>query len=277
MKHKPLCCAILAMVLLLSLGLTGCCLSIPLEKYTEGPDNAEPPTAQATQPVATTPATTPTGATEPTEAPTAAPTEAPTTAPTEAPTVPAQGNVIPLTDTIRQRINVFLSNFSEQGFDHYPADNYNLLQFGYMYCKINRSEKLGTTDSTYYVKKTDMDTFLKDFFGKTAPGQGYDGYGPYDSIIFENNAYHFPAADGECVDYLSIVSEMTKNSNGTYDVEFDIYLAEEGTQSSYYKLTAEQAAKSGKLQWCGSGSAIVRDYTRSTGKVSYQLIRYELD
>ena len=274
MKRNALICLCLAAALLLS----GCCVCLPLDKITERPKQ-EMSTAPATVPATQAPTEAITeAATEPTEPPTTEPptTEPPTTAPTE----PVQTETqVELTADIQRRINLFLSNFAEQGFKRYPAGDYEMLQFGYMYCKINRNEKLGSTSSTYYVKKADMDTFLMDFFGKTAKGQDYEGIGPYDGITFENNAYHFQAADGGFFGYFAVASEMVKNSDGTYNVTFDIYEIdyEDELRSSHYDMTAFEASTAQKLTRSGSGSAIVRDYTRSTGKVSYQLIRYELD
>ena len=270
MKRKWLICACLATLLLVSLVLSGCCVSLPLDKIMKLPGKTEFPTADATQPIASVPVE------APTEVPTEATTEAPTEVPTEA-TQPEPENL--LTPTVRRRVNLFLSNFSEQGFESYPTGAYEMLQFGYMYCKINRPEKLGNTNATYYVKKTDMDTFLKDFLGETVPAQDYTGIGPYDGITFENNAYHFQAADGGFFGYFTLVNEMQRNSDGTYDVSFDIYEIDydDELKNSYYDLTSQQAAASDQFTRYGSGSATIRDHIRSTGKESYQLIRYELD
>lgn len=276
MNIKKMLCLILATVLCIGV-LSGCgelenmipgfgrqdpsLLDRPPE--TAGLPDQTPPTMAPTEavevPVATEPASTEPAPTEP--------------KPTEAPK-PAN-----LLKANQKKINVFLSNFAEQGFGNYPDSDVALLTFGYLYYKYNVDSKLHVDEDAecYYVKKKDMDTVLKDFFGKTITPDDYEEFiGAYhDDVIFDNDRYEFPLADGVLADYVAVASSMVDNGDGTYTVEFDVYFAEDGLKNSYYEYNAEKAASSSKLSWEYSGKAVVREHTRSTGKESYRLIRLE--
>ena len=232
------------------------------------PETTGDSVASATEPVApqtTLPVETAAAVTEP------APTQPKATEPkaTEAPKTTSY------LKKNQKQINVFLSNFAEQGFGNYPATDDALLEFGYLYYKYNVESKLHVDDAAecYYVKKKDMDTVLKDFFGKTIiPDGNYEKFSEY--VVFDNNRYEFPLADGVLIDYVAVANSIVNNGDGTYTVEFDVYFAKDGLKSSYYELSAEKAASSSKLSWEYSGKATVREHTRSTGKESYRLIKY---
>lgn len=228
------------------------------------PDNT-PATAAPTVPASTMPAETEPNATEP------APTEP---APTEA-AKPAN-----LLKQNQKKINVFLSNFAEAYFEEFPASDYDMLQFVYIYCMINNDKKIKYDDDVDYIVKKDVDTIIKDFFGKkiTPDEEGewfYDDY-PEFGVMFDGKRYEFEPGGGENYDRMAVAKSMIDNGDGTYTVEFDIYYAENGLKSSYYEYTAAKAADSSKLERVARGTAVVREYTRSTGKESYQLIKYTL-
>lgn len=178
------------------------------------------------------------------------------------------------------KINVFLSNFSEQRFKAYPCSDYDLLMFGYSFAKVNNRDMLGNTSTDYYINKTDMDYILNRFFGGTVyvtDGTVLDERNY--PITYQNGAYYWPAADGASYSYCSIATSMVKNGNGTYTVTFDIYehVYPHESMSAYYSYTAAQAAASGDLIKNGSGTAVVRDHIRDGGIETYQLISYSLN
>ena len=182
----------------------------------------------------------------------------------------------------QQRINIFLSNFAEQCFVEYPvADDYFLLQFAYTYSQINSPGLISYTDYSACMSKSDVDSILNRFFGKTVvPSDNSMIFShpmsPEDSIAYGANTYEFVAATGEFRGYVAIVYDMEKNSNGTYDVLFDIYTTESDSLSKYYEMTAEEAERSNGLSLYQHGSATVKDYTRPNGKETYQLISYSV-
>lgn len=218
---------------------------------------------------------------EATTATTQAATEAATEATTEPTTEPASTQSSPTPDAETQRkVNLFLSNFAEQSFPGYPADDYTLLDFGYNFCKINKREFLRLEGDYYRVSIAHMDTVLMDYFGKTVSPSGnnaaYPSGQPGYEVTFKNSEYLFPAADGELVDYIAVASSIKANGDGTYSVEFDIYAAYEGIENSYYSLDASEASRNSKLELLRSGSAVIKPHTRSTGVASYILLRYTL-
>ena len=191
---------------------------------------------------------------------------------------PSSGNLLDgFTRDQTYQINVFLSNFSEQNFGDYPGTDYDLIDFGYMYAKINNREVLGSSGGYYYVEKGNMDSILTRFFGKTVSLPDPSTLTKYGQTIeYRGGVYYFPAADGESVAYCTAATSMEDNGNGTYTVYFSIYAHENphDSMSPYYSMTADEMAARSELNYQGAGQAVVRDYTRSNGVESYQLISY---
>lgn len=176
-----------------------------------------------------------------------------------------------------RRINIFLSNFSESKFQAYPCSDYEMLIFGYKYAKVNNREVLGTSGYEYYISKANMDSILKRFFATTvsvSPGTVLDERNY--PVTYRDGAYYYPAADGASVSYCSVATSMVDNGDGTYTVTFNNYahIYPHESMSPYYSLTDSQAAARSDIQKYGAGIAVVRDYTRSNGVASYQLISY---
>ena len=226
--------------------------------------------------------------TEPTQA-TAEPAPSETViATTEAPTQPTQENLAAsFGKSDRKRINVFLSNFSEVFFDNFGGkDDYDALaleDYAYLHYKINDFSKLSVKDAYYVLSKENMDHCLNRFFGFTISpetrSRTNNGY-TY-TVEYKNNAYYYPAADGESYNSFTVVRTMTRY-DGHYLVEFDVYELdletywEKGFSDLYYELTADEAASRSDVSYSYSGIAEVRDYTNGTFK-SYQLLNYKVE
>lgn len=219
-----------------------------------------------------------------TEPPEVMPTEPPATEPPTEPvaTQPPASQSTPVSlSGIQRRINVFLSNFSETFFDSYPCTKYEMVSFAYSHARINNDGKVYYDSWEYYISETDVNNILNKYFGITYSQNGAEDVLSYttqygtQTIRYDGDYYYFPAADGGFNGYLSIATEMMRNSDGTYTVKYDVYsLAEmwEDDTNNYYNYTAEQARNSIKLDYCYSGVAIVKDYTRSDGNQSYHLL-----
>ena len=219
----------------------------------------------ATNPVITAP-------TDFTIPPIEVPTEAEPSVPTTQATETDANLITGFNKNQRRKINIFLSNFAEQGFACYPADDAELLDFVYIYCKINRNKALLSNTESYYVTQATVDDILTRFFGKTVkPGTDYKVYGS--ELTYQDGNYYWPLADGEMYDYVAIATDMRKNTNGTYTVQFDIYEAFEvsSLKDCYYMSPAEAAGNS-KMHKIASGQAVVKDYAP---KDSYQIISYQ--
>ena len=197
---------------------------------------------------------------------TTAPTE--TTKPTEQPA--GQEASRNLLDSFNSddmyRINIFLSNFSEQGFQVYPCSDYRMLMFGYKYAKINNREVLNSNSTHYYISQSNMDSILNRFFGRSVSltyGEvlNEDNY----PVTYQDSTYYFPGADGESVSYCTVATKMVDNGNGTYTVNFDVYghVNPHESMSGYYSYTSAQARNASDLEYQYSGEAVVYDYIHS--------------
>lgn len=205
--------------------------------------------------------------------------------PTEktSPEIP-EADLVPNAD-VQYRINVFLSNFAEVFFDTYPCTKFEMLSFAYSHARINKDGKIYSNSSEYYISDTDANDILYKYFGVTydvggAPDVFYPPYeNSMESIRYDGKYYYFPAADGAFNAYLAVARTMVENGDDTYDVEYDVFSMTdvwEDNVSDYYGFTSAQALQSSKLRYEYTGTATVKDYTRTNGKQSYHLLEMEI-
>ena len=229
----------------------------------ENAEATEQPTQVATEPLEVMP-------TEPTTEP---PTEPVATQPPTPQSTPVS------LSGIQRRINVFLSNFAETHFGTYPCEKHDMICFAFSHALLNNDGKINYANSEAYMSEKTVNNILFKYFGVTyATNSNPDtlyGISNYDYVRYDGSNYYIPAAAGECYGYVAIAKEMRRNSDGTYTVKYDVYsLADmwEDDTNNYYNYTAQQARNSIKLDYCYSGVAIVKDYTRSDGNQSYHLL-----
>lgn len=301
---------LLVLLLLLSL-LTACGAESDQQQTTGTPAGSADTAAPLTEPADTTaltetpvettalPAETETPAPETAEAPVQT-TEAPvpSAGSTEAPetTIPEDElEPQPISEDLTERftredlhrINTFLSCFSELGFDAYEQetpDAFSLLKFGYMHLKLHDYMKIEGSGEYYYVSKADMDACLNQFFGQTV-SIGYSvskdyGYGYSETIEFRNDAYWFPAADGESYNDFTVVRRVFTDPEGNYRAEFDVYSLDimlyfdnDGIDDSFYSMTAEEAEADERLEPLCSGVAVLQAEEGEDGP-AYRLLEY---
>lgn len=167
------------------------------------------------------------------------------------------------------RINIFLSNFSEQYYQYYnPNDKEALINFAYHFLKINNYSALeyDEADPTRIMLPSGtVDQVLYRFFGRT--------------IEHTESAYYFPMADGESYSRFSVATIMASNGDGTYKVAFNIFELSptsyyyDSVSSDYYYLTPSGVWQHAEVSYCGSGSAVIREVVNG-GYTSYQVISY---
>ena len=247
------------------------------------PEQTSTPTTEPTTEATTKPTTEPT-----TEATTEPTTEATTEPTTEAPAEVDNGRNITweLSADDWYRINIFLSNFSEQGFATYTSyDAYAMVHFAYLHNKINKPDNVRYDSGSYCftISGDTVDQTLYRFFGETAEhanlSKTYSG-GYTETIEYHDGAYYFPAASGEFYGYISVATSVYRNGDGTYLVGFDVYALDMdtynnyGISSDYYYLTATTVPSRNDLSYCYSGVALVSDYNGGN-YTSYQLLSYE--
>lgn len=227
---------------------------------------------------------------KPEEAPTAKPEEAPTAKPADAPS-PTPLPAMKLTDSQQKEINVFLSNFAEQGFywdsnfSVYEYEFERMVHFAYIYTKVNAWEKMSTEmvgEYSYYVMSLDrFNDVVKRFFGLEFTEQSVkDSYSGGQHEFFRDKKFYFEAADGEQYVEFAVADAMF-DLDGFYLVDFSVYEIKDFWEyddygvvlSEGYKMRPEQAAKDGRLEKIGSGQAIVTPY-KYNNRDSYQLEKY---
>lgn len=209
---------------------------------------------------------------------------------TPAPSAPSGGSPVKLEGDTLYRINIFLSNFSEQQIKTFTAstvaDDY-LLRFVELYCKINHNKLISYYGGEECLSLSDMNTYMNRFFGRTVnpyEGQSYL-LDAWNEFHYSGGYFRFPAADGGSFNYFTVVDEMLANSDGTYTVHFQNYMLglEEywntpGVDNSFYKLNHDQVAN---MVWnyrvtpVQGGTAVVRDYNFN-GSKTYQILSYEV-
>lgn len=214
----------------------------------------------------------------------ATPTPAPTTAPPSAP-----GPVV-MDKNTQYQVNVFLSNFSEQGFKDFDLQQMEydrMIAFIRIYCKVNQQDLVQPHGGEELVARADVDALLNRFFGlKYNPAEGEEFWPLYsDYFYYYQDDYHFKAADGESYNKFTVVYGLTFNADGTYTADFQVYEVglEEywnvpGVDSAYYYMTTEEVSD---MVWAErvtpiqSGTAILRPYDYN-GRATYQLLKYEV-
>lgn len=180
-------------------------------------------------------------------------------------------------DDRQYNINLFMSNFAETHFREYPCSEYSMLCYALNHNKVNNSDKITSTREYYCMEKSDVNSVLTMYFGKTINPTSYQEYYydsqyPNDKVIFDGSKFCYPLADGVLSDFVAVADYMHKNPDGTYYVSFAVYHATYGAMSNYYGASAQAAQNSSYLDYWYSGEAVVRDYTRVNGVESYQLI-----
>ena len=201
------------------------------------------------------------------------------------------GTPVNLTAEIQYRVNVFLSNFSEQHMAPFHVANASddqLLQFVHLYLKINHANLITYEAGEETISLADMNDNLQRFFARSVSpveGQTYM-LDAWNSFRYSGGRFRFTAADGESYNYFTVVDEMTRNADGTYTVRFQVYelgLEEywntPGIDGSFYRLDSDGVAA---MVWgervipVQGGTAVLRDYTKPNGVVTYQILDYDI-
>ena len=210
------------------------------------------------------------------------------------------GAPVVLDGDLQRKLNLYLSNFSEQGFEKMSFDDrtwpYAYAHFVLEWCKVNEPSSVKYSDDRNGVDSNKMQELLDRFFGTNFEDGDYYDLGvdnPYNgSVEYENDKtlYYEPAADGEMFKYNSFtVVTDAQRIKGQYDsflrLPFKIYRldAEEyetsGINRKYYSLSAveaEKLAQKGEIGLASEGLAFLEEVSTDRSKAGYWLLYYNV-
>ena len=192
------------------------------------------------------------------------------------------GEQVILSSDEQQKINLFLSNFSEQWFNERDPVTYEaitkpfdvqtpnpaqLIRFSYLFNSINYNSVLyETLDTDWYVYLTfeQINSNLRRFFGITLSQEDFQRSG----LRVGSDKVYFQWGVGETYNYMTVADSMYAQKDGTFIVPFTIYraggkyfYAGGGIQDkSVYKLSPAEAKANEDLEVYLSGEAVVRLY-----------------
>lgn len=185
------------------------------------------------------------------------------------------------TNSELRTINVFLSNFSEQGFDDYSTNNYkesDLIHFAIINRFINAYEssikygEIGNYGTRQYISGSVVQNTIEKYFGFTIKNQNIEGFD------YVNGQYIFPLADGEMFPIFTQVKEIYKV--GTYlNVVGDMYdiISYDDVADNdwrYEPMDSNELSEKG-LEKVGSVKAKIQ-LVNFEGKERYKLLDYKV-
>lgn len=181
-------------------------------------------------------------------------------------------------------VNIFLSNFAEQGIEGYDSETPSVCErayFGYINTKINDPDTYAgfVAQNDIVVPIEYLSERSERFFGKPiTEDEIKKTKNPYNSveIYYREGNFHFTGGSGESYTYMASVHSVEDLTNGSHSVKFEIYdmssLCQETVDAKYYDMTSEQLEKAGAALF-GYGVAIITD-NRYNGKDTYILDTY---
>ncbi len=250
----------------MTMAFVGCSITVELGKDNASSTQTETSTAEQTE--------------EPTVKQTEENEPATTQKKTEKPTEAIQG----LSSQEQYRINIFLSNFSEQDFSDYDSSNVSdeqLVTFAYLHNMINNYSKMKIEDDYYGTFSLDViNNTLDRYFGKSIhPSQG-QMFGQY--YHYADSKIYCPMASGASHGTMTVVDSLKDLGDGTLKADFKIYTVDQFntggnriTDTSYYYFTPEKAKNSTETTYQRSGTAIVKR-KEYNGTSTFELIKYDV-
>ena len=169
----------------------------------------------------------------------------------------------------QERINTYLSNFSEQAFGSFSNDSYTdmqLIEFAWTWTQINRPANVLHDDGTDRISDDDIAYAVERFFGKDIIHQSTDVLA-YDDGQYSGTPYLTMASN------VTIVDMAVANGNGTFTVRFTVYDCKSGVDRSYYAYDSASAQNSSALLFVRTGTAVVKPSSYD-GKSGYCLLQY---
>ncbi len=191
------------------------------------------------------------------------------------------GEPVEITKDMQKKLNLFISNFVEQGFpsfDRGRPDYDSVAYFTFKWAYLNKYDYIEVKDDHYAISLDKIQKVAEKYLGlkvseddlkNIKPEHEYDGF-------YEKGYYYMPLADGESYTGMAVVDSVSDVGGGmlrlnytAYEVDLDLYL-EDGTPDEYYTFSSKDAKNCSMLTETYKGYAIVEKDGNS-----YKLYYYE--
>lgn len=197
---------------------------------------------------------------------------------------PVAVNIIDLSKDDQYKVNLFISNFAEQGFlfyDEKDIDVSALAEFAYRWSKINKYSNIEVEGNYYKISLDKVKNITGKYFETKLTDDDLYGH-DWDKSMFgafcKGGYYYVPAADGESYTTFAVVEQAEDAGDDTlwlyfttYELDLDVYWDnDEVIPKKYYSMTAKEAADAKELTSGYQGMAIVKK-----DKDSYKLMYYK--
>ncbi|WP_026498212.1 hypothetical protein [Butyrivibrio sp. WCD2001] len=198
---------------------------------------------------------------------------------------------------LQHDLNIFLSNFSEQGYNCAGYDPAEWAHFTLVWKILNDPSGLKYENDRTWIDQSSVNNILGRYFGSNLEEGDFFGAGdnnPYNGTIeiSEDNIawYTEPSVDGETYlgNAFTVVTGLQRIPGDYYDflrTEFTIYAVNDmeyedyGVSTTYYSLTAAEADKladEGRIIPKATGVAIIDDVVSNGYGDSYWLDDYNI-
>ena len=208
------------------------------------------------------------------------------------------GTEIEITPELQYRLNLFLSNFSEQ--DYRGNGNYASApwtHFALEWAKLNSPSRIELSDGRYRIDQSNINQILGIYFGSNLEESDFfsadqdNPWGGYVECDDNGKAWYYePDADGEMYrnNAFTVVSDIqdlggTYKNNSFYRVEFTVYRMNtddydaHGIGEKQYSLSAAEAAElaeKGELYAAYTGMAFLDRWNNNKDTDEYWLWSY---
>ena len=167
------------------------------------------------------------------------------------------GDPVAITKDMQKKLNIFISNFAEQGMGSYDYGKEDMLQYGYFAYKwscLNNYSDVKVDGDYYCVSFETVQKVVEKYFGRKLDKAELEACTDTDIHhgFIKNGGYYMPAADGEAHTGFAVVTAMEDTGSDIYRMEFTIfdldldayYDNEETIPAMYYELGAANTDRS---------------------------------
>lgn len=182
----------------------------------------------------------------------------------------------------QRKMNIFISNFAEQGMTYYDygrPDYAQVGRFAFRWAYLNKYDYVEADSNNYKISLKNVQKIAEKYLDLKVTENDMlaldkaDDYG----CFYKNGYFCAPLADGESYPGFAVVDiaedvggGMLKLNFTSYDTDLDLYF-EDGTPDSFYSFNSDEAKNCKDIEMTHRGYAIVKP-----DGDSYKLHYYEI-